>query len=403
MENCVSHLEPMDVTTTARNSHEASQPVGGSAASVVTPATAEPEKKRTLGMMITDGIIYPLVTNPAVWGLSVIATYLTQKGGDKHAAATAINETGKTIKAFFEEDGKEVLRKVAPGESLEGAKIPEFGMIGRGLASRGKWLDQKFKNLGASDEQAQGLRFVTFSFIDGSLLEPITSTLEKNRNDISQGIDGVLGTQPKDTAVYDEEPARGDGSLLAGRAITAGIVVPTALYLNKERGTNIDGTPKKSFNATLLDEPGIKLGENVQAMIEHGLENVKPTTLGERATLVAAKMSKGLDKLSGHTLDKKSLFQTIVFEAFYTTVCTAGLYASSWLLAGKQKDVKAESEKPHDAQAQQSIDQWAAKKVAQVTTPKEQPLTRISPQRDHHIAHDTQTVHMPAQQPVLQS
>ena len=374
--------------------------------------TAPSDTKRTLGMKITDGIIYPLVTNPAVWGLSVVATYLTEKGKDRTLLNEIKNETKDVIKKTFEEDGKLIEKSFQPGEVMGQEYTRTYGWIGEKMAERGEWLDRQFMKIGMNEKQAQMGRFVTFSFADGTLLEPITSALEKRRNDISHGIDNALGTSPTDTSVYDEEPARGDGSLIAGRLMTAGIVVPTAVALGKSWGKDKNGNPNKSFNETLFDEPGIKIGNKVEAMFTHGLENIETKTLGEKATLATAKFAKGLDKLTGRTLDKPLLFKTILFEAFYTTVCTAGLYGTSLLFADKQKDKNTKAEDnshptPHTpiattttaAPVPYTIDQWATRKVTAVTS--EKPLTRISPQREHHAVHDTETLGIAAQQQAL--
>jgi hypothetical protein len=435
------------------------------------------DKKRTLGMWVTDGIVYPLVTNPAVWALSVGATYLTEKGGERIKTGEVVrNTSGKDIVTEVMQDKKLVEHVIKEGEVIGEVYERKFGWLGDQMAKRGKWLDGKFMKMGMKAEGAQMARIVAFSFIDGSLLEPITSALEKKRGDMSEGIDNMLGTQPKDKSVYDDEPARGDGSLLLGRAMTAGIVVPTAVALEKtnpfavvtekvkdESGKEIEQVVRNAegkasfkssgFFSTKLrelankyvykDKPilsadealshelydgrkvheanandyffgkfGAGHGKRVQELMEKP-ELMEEAKVGHR---MLVKATQGLEKTIGRSLDKPLLGKIVVFEAFYTSVCTAGLYLSSLLFADKVKDKKeieqkeivkkAESilaNKPNPAADFTSkavaTDQWAARKVAEVT--QAQPQTKITPRKEYHLAHDTETVQMPAQQPAL--
>jgi hypothetical protein len=327
---------------------EVAQPAQTSAPS----PSSEKEHKRTAGMWITDTIVYPLVTNPAVAILSVAATYLTEKGGDKTQVKQLVNGV------------EELVEK------------PTYGWIGEQMAKRGQWLDKQFIKLNMTPKQAQMGRFVTFSFLDGSLLEPITSSLEDKRNDISKSIDNTLGTQPKDSSAYDEEPKRSDGSLLAGRAATVAVVVPTAVYLGKSRGKDANGVEKPSFNDKLFNNPGLEIGGKVDEILAKGIEHNKPSTFGEKMTHSAAKFAQGLDKLTGKTLDKPVLFKTLIFEAFYTTVCTTGLYFSSKLFAHSNKDEKKDAQ-PHALKQAAPTDNHAASPSEAAYNTSAKPTTTI--------------------------
>lgn len=218
-------------------------------------------KARTPGLRLFDVFLYPVVTNLSVFGISVAATYLTARGGDR-------TPQGKLV----------------------------YGKIGEFFQKRGTWLIDKFKGMGMTHGQADMSKMVFFSFLDGSLMAPVVKLVEDRREDIGCFIDQQLGTKPEDMSVYAKEPKQTWLSVLGGRFATAAIVVPTAVALDKT-----------GLNDTLFNNPGKRMGE----------------WLAKKPGVV--KWFRGLDV--------KELSRISFFEAFYTSVCTAGLYFSSRALA----------------------------------------------------------------------
>ena len=230
------------------------------------------EKRRTPGLKLFDFLLYPVLTNIGVFAISVAATYLTTRGGDRNAA-------GKLI----------------------------YGKTGEFFHKRGEWLVNKFKSMGMTHGQADMGKMVFFSFLDGSLLAPFVKMFEDRRGKIACYLDEKMGTKPEDASIYTDEPKQTWLSVLGGRFATAVIVVPTAVALDKT-----------GLNEKLFNTPGKNVGEWLAK---------KP----------------GIQKFFGK-LDIQELSRIAFFEAFYTSVCTAGLYFSSRFLArltdGKDKEKK---------------------------------------------------------------
>jgi len=217
----------------------------------------KPEKERTPGLKIFDVFLYPIVTNFSVFAISVAATYLTTRGGDRNTA-------GKLV----------------------------YGKVGSFFHKRGEWLVGKFESWGMTHGQADMGKMVFFSFLDGSLVAPLVKLVEDKREKIGFAIDHRLGTKPEDLSVYAEEPKQSWLSVLGGRFATAAIVVPTAVALDKT-----------GLNDKLFNDPGKKVG-------------------------VWITKQPGIAKWFGK-LDVRELSRIGFFEAFYTSVCTAGLYFTS--------------------------------------------------------------------------
>lgn len=167
---------------------------------------------------------------------------------------------------------------------------------------RGEWMKQSFMSAGLGEESANNAKMVFWSFIDGSLLSPFVKWFENDRTNIARSIDKLAGTEPDDDSVYTAEPKQTWGSILGGRLVTAIPVVLTAVQLDKA------GANGKSFNQKLFYEPGIQLG--------NWFAKTNPK--------IAAKFSKE----TFHELSKVTLF-----EVFYTSVCTTGLYVASRAIA----------------------------------------------------------------------
>jgi len=231
---------------------------------------------RTPGLKIFDIFLYPLLTNFVVFGVSVAATYLTSKGGER-------NQAGKLI----------------------------YGKVGKFMQERGKWLQEKFMHTGMTENQADMAKMVAFSFVDGSLMSPVVKVFEDHREHIGRAIDVKLGTVPKDDSVYSAEPKHSWSSILGGRLATVSIVVPTAVALDKT-----------GLNDKLFTKPGLQVG--------HYLAK-KPS--------VAKLLSK---------YDIPELGRIGAFEAFYTSVCTAGIYLISRFIA-RSLDHKEKKHEQSDA------------------------------------------------------
>lgn len=213
-------------------------------------------------------MLYPVINNIGVFLVSVAATYLTAKGGEKLPSG-----------------------------------VLKYGKIGEWFQKRGDWLVKKFEGMGMTHGQADMSKMVAFSFIDGSALAPVVKVVEDHREHIAKKIDDIVdGKNKHDEEVYRAEPKQSWLSVLAGRGLTAGIVVPTAVALDKT-----------GFNDKLFIEPGKKMGE------------------------WAAKTPK-IAKIFGK-LDVRELGKIGIFEAVYTSICTAGLYVSSRFIA-KHSDKK---------------------------------------------------------------
>ncbi len=257
----------------------AAQPVAANAQ----PTAPDHHKKphRTLGLRLFDVFLYPFLTNFVVMALSVVATYLTSKGGTRNA------------------DGKLI-----------------YGEFGNFFQTRGdkfvgglKWCGRKV-GLNVNDKTTDMAKMVTFSFVDGSLIAPLVKLFEDRREKIAEWVDDRLGTAPADKSVYEAEPKQSWKSVLWGRAATFAIVFPTAVALDKihVKGGNI--------NDHLFNNPGQKMGEWISKKPE-------------------------LAKKFG-SLEVPMLFKIGAFEAFYTSLCTTGLYFLSRFFADRIEHKTAE-------------------------------------------------------------
>ena len=183
--------------------------------------------------------------------------------------------------------------------SLYGTYQTTYGPQNHFLKKRGdmvrKFLNEKLKMPKNSAEMAV---MVAFSFLDGCLVAPLVKLFEDRRGPISKALDKALHTEPVDPSVYDAEPKQTWGTVLAGRAAASAVVVPTAVLLDKKWGM------KESLNDKLFSTPGKQFGQ----WIEKNVPSVQ----------------KALPKLNIAGASKIAFF-----EAFYTSVCTLGLYLSS--------------------------------------------------------------------------
>lgn len=299
------------------------------------------KKPRTRGLWLFDAVLYNF-TNFAVFAISVVFTYLTQHGATRRASDGTILKTYETEKSA---DGKTDLRYITKDKDggvagtykAEETKLV-FGGFGRWMNQRGVKLSNIFQSWGMSKDAAEMSKMVFFSFADGTLVAPLVKLAEDRREKIAYWLDKKMGTVPEDMSVYDAEPKQSWGSVLAGRLATVSVVVPTAVLLEgigtKSNGWkgkwtwNVDkknNKDAKSLNDLMFNDPGEAIGsriaENTQKARKYGV------------------------------IDVPYLYKTFTFEAFYTTVCTVGLYYSSRFIArltGK-KDAPVTADVPHSA------------------------------------------------------
>ena len=233
----------------------------------------------TAGMKIFDTLLYPIFTNVAVFAISVFATYQTKHGDMDTKLGRFFKVRGENLVSWFE--------------------------------GKTKLFDKVSSPFSMNHRSADMAKMVAFSFIDGTLMAPFVVLLENKSVPISKKLDVLMGTEPPDDAPYKEREKRhqGWGSVLTGRLATCAIVVPTAVALDRKVGA----FGNKSLNAILFEEPGEKLGEYVQ----------------QKYPAVQQKFP---------TLQIPYLGKTVFFEAFYTSLCTLGLYISSRLLTGPVAD-----------------------------------------------------------------
>lgn len=236
------------------------------------------KSERSFGLVVADTIIYPFVNNMLVTGISIGATFLTQHGAEigQNIKSNHHNAIGNTVGGFCE-----------------------------WMEDRGKSFENLLDNMGMKNQLSkETTRTVAFSFIDGCAVTPLVEVLERNKKNIAFNIDKIAGTVPIDQSIYDKEPSRDLKAIIGGRAMTAAVVVPVAMMLENKWGS------EKSLNERLFYDNGKKLGNLFKDKLPDIAENFK-----EEHIQTVARVS--------------------LFEIFYTSVCTAGLYASSNYLANK--------------------------------------------------------------------
>ena len=280
-------------------------------------AAAPKKDKRTLGLWLVDTLIYPIVNNFGVFGISLAATYLTDHGWPQPA------------------NGKQL--------------GPVRTWVGNFLRDRGVGLDKLLQSWGMSKKTAEMSRMVAYSFGDGTLVAPFVKVLEDRREKMALAIDTTLGTKPKDESVYDAEPKQTWRSVVEGRLLTSLVVVPTAVLLNtKFKNGKAFLKPNESLNDYFFNNPGMKIGEEIEKN--------------------SPKIKAGIEKMFGK-VHLPTFFKIGIFEAFYTTVCTAGLYIISRCVA-RANPPKAKH--AHDAHSLAAPTLEHAPQ-AQETTPSQSP------------------------------
>jgi hypothetical protein len=245
--------------------------------------------ERSFGLKAFDVFLYPFVTNTGVFVTSVFFTYLTNRGSHFGTA---------------------------------GSKVRQFGEL---VEKRGTWLRGKLMDMGMPEPVANNVKMVFWSFADGTLLAPVIKNFEDNRENIAQKIDQLAGTEPDDPAVYTAEPKQSWKSVLGARMLTAGIVAPTAGALNNVRFRMLG--EYNDLNYHLFTRPGIALGNELK----------------ENAALVRRFGKENIEEVANCTF----------FEAFYTSVCTAGQYYFSRWIASDKKPAAMDTD--HGTQPHQQI------------------------------------------------
>lgn len=332
---------------------------------------AKVKPRRTLGLRLFDIGLYPLLSNFAVFAISVVFTFLTTRGADRRA-------NGELI----------------------------YGSVGKWFQDRSQKLEKGFQKLGMSEKNAEMGKIVAFSFLDGSIMALPIKLLEDRRERIARWIDEKFGTLPENESPYKAEPKQSWWSVIGGRAITAGIVVPVAMFLSKEKFYRGDPNnplaqvlshdtdavvigsktlqPNKSLNDILFNDPAEKHSAKfpgLKAKIGRVIEKLTGVAPHEDVTFSRVKDGQVITQTAKQgDLAFATTARMTYFEAFYTSVCTAGLYVSSRILArfiGDSKEKKAEL-KAKSVQA--VVDEKPP--AAPVITP-----TKIEIPREHDAPH----------------
>jgi hypothetical protein len=295
-----------------RSVNNAVAPPLAAQASVAQPTDRTPIK-RTAGMKLFDFFLYPVLTNLAVFAISVAATYHSHQKAPDWGIKTPQWATN-----LHEKYGQTPLKYatqplLATYKALKGNPLKERGNVVRG------WV-QPF----LGEKAAAALVMLFFSFVDGTLMIPVVKLFENNRVPITQKLDKLMATTPDDPSVYKAEPKQSWASIMGGRASVFAIIM-SVFYGMKQPLTSVPGLlplldrhlgatlkklavpfePKDSFNDLLFHKPGRVVGnwleKNNILGIPKKFPNVKLPLLAEVS----------------------------FFEFFYTSVCTAGLYGIS--------------------------------------------------------------------------
>lgn len=177
-----------------------------------------------------------------------------------------------------------------------GAEGSKTRAVGTWFAKRRDPILKGFEKIGVKGQAADDATTVLFSFVDGTLFAPLVKLVEDRREKIAYKIDSALGTTPDNMSAYDAEPKQSWRSVIEGRLATSAIVVPIAIAMEKTGGNN-----------AIFYRAGNKLATFVKDSLP--------------------KLDQWLTKKTIH--HKEYFFQTSVFETFYTSVCTVGLYIMS--------------------------------------------------------------------------
>lgn len=163
---------------------------------------------------------------------------------------------------------------------------------------------------GKAEETAKMGMMVAWSFLDGSIMSMPVWAFERMRKSISHFFDKLMGTVPEDKSVYEEEPKRNWKHLLGARAATFSLVFPTAVILDKMK-----------WNKKLFYDTGGAIGESkpIQKLFPKLAQKTVVNDKGSSLPFL------------------KALGEISAFEAFYTSLCTFGLWLGAKIFAGRKK------------------------------------------------------------------
>ena len=236
------------------------------------------QKRRTRGMKFFDLFLYPILTNTAVFALSVFVTHQTTYGNDDTFWGRALRARGDKSRQWT-------------ADKMQG------------------WFNMEPAR---AENTAKMSMMVLWSFLDGSLMAPIVAWFETKRNSISRWLDKRLGTTPDDQTVYDTQIKRDWKSIFLGRAATAAIVIPTAIALNQPRAGGA-----KSWNTALFEDTGGRIGDSnlIKKLFPKLSQKTVMNDSGQKIPFL------------------KAMGEISAFELFYTSVCTFGLWIGGMTFA----------------------------------------------------------------------
>lgn len=260
------------------------------------PAETDKEtaSKRTPGTWLFDTMLYPVLTNFGVFAISVAATYMTNFGPE----GNFLKKRGDWVMKFLTEG-------VDPPKQFTGlakrlAKNGE-GPLVRALS---KPLKLPFP---IPYPVAYYGKMLFFSFADGCIMAPVVKLFEDRRKPISQTFDKIIGTQPDDPSIYDQEPKQTWGSVLKGRLVASASIIPPFIMLTKKYGSD------KTLNERIFGKPA---NEKIAPWVKKNIPKLAKWFPGE--------------KLPG-------IIETCIFEAVFTSITTGALYLSSRFFADSQR------------------------------------------------------------------
>jgi hypothetical protein len=227
-------------------------------ATIATKEDLEAEKKkqaRTPGLKAFDTLLYPLLTNFGVFAVSVLFTYLST-----------------------------------------------YGKPGSFFMKRGEQTRSAFKAMGFDKGSAQSAAMLTWSFLDGCIAAPMVKLFEDRRGQISKFFDKAMGTTPKDSSVYDNEPKQSWKTVLGGRFVASMSIVPVWNLMEQKWGG------QHKLNERLFDMPGVKLAKKMETSLPAFTKAISKVIPADK-----------LPKMMG----------VVLFESVYTAVTTAALYFAS--------------------------------------------------------------------------
>lgn len=271
----------------------------------------DPKQRRTTGQKTFDFLLYPLLANVGVFALSMVVTYHSSFNQNKANA----------------------------------------------FVQRSSWFKNQLSRipgLGQSPQMVRNLNMVVWSFVDGSIMAPVVAAFESKRQKISRWIDEKMGTVPEDKSVYDSEIKRSFWDIVKARATTFGMVLATYFTLNAKifpnstkQGILSETLPNsgvfqregvKSINGFIFDVPGKKIGGWLagKEKIRNWAQGISNKQLSSMAATTGTAARQATETDARYQIE--GIVNTGLFEAVYTSLCTAGLFILGKHFAGKRHD-----------------------------------------------------------------